>query len=38
METWSYDNLLEHYHLFVERRYVHPNDLEGYAGRSISSW
>jgi hypothetical protein len=29
--------LLEDYHL-VERRFVCPSDLEGYAGRSVSTW
>jgi hypothetical protein len=26
------------YHLIVERRFLHTNDLESYAGGSISSW
>jgi hypothetical protein len=31
-------SLLKDYHLIVKRRFVHPNDLESYAGGSVSSW
>jgi hypothetical protein len=31
-------NLLEDSHLIVERRFTCPNELESYAGGTISSW
>jgi hypothetical protein len=30
--------LPEDYHLIMERRLAHPNDLESYAGESTSFW
>jgi hypothetical protein len=38
LPTLHWDILLEDHCVIVDRRVTHPNDLETYAGRSISSW
>jgi hypothetical protein len=34
----TYTILLDDYRLMTERRFMHPNDPESYAGESVSFW
>jgi hypothetical protein len=38
MIKYMYIIILKNYQFILDRRFAHPNDLESFAGGSISSW